>query len=135
MARVLIADDEPKLGTLLAEALELDGHQTVRVASGDEALARLRAQVFDVVVTDLRMPGVDGLEVLRAARAIPSPPEVVLMTAHATAESASRIPALSATISGVSRASRRSLFRSASRWAASRRTRSRSSSMAKGFTT
>ncbi len=88
MARVLIVDDEPKLGTLLAEALELDGHQPVRVGGGREALGRLQAGPFDVVVTDLRMPGVDGLEVLHAARALPSPPEVVLMTAHATAESA-----------------------------------------------
>ena len=88
MARILVADDEPKLGTLLAEALELDGHEAIRVGGGREALARLEAGAFDVVVTDLRMPGVDGLAVLRAARALHAPPEVVLMTAHATAESA-----------------------------------------------
>jgi two-component system, NtrC family, response regulator HydG len=88
MARILVADDEPKLGVLLAEALELDGHEAVRVGGGREALARLGAGGFDVVVTDLRMPEVDGLAVLRAARALPSPPEVVLMTAFATAESA-----------------------------------------------
>jgi DNA-binding NtrC family response regulator len=88
MARILVADDEPKLGSVLAEALELDGHEAVRVGGGREALALLEAGGFDVVVTDLRMPGVDGLAVLRAARALPAPPEVVLMTAHATAESA-----------------------------------------------
>ncbi len=87
MARVLIVDDEIKLGMLLAEALELDGHAVVSVGGGREALARL-AQAFDVVVTDLRMPEVDGLAVLRAARARPDPPDVVLMTAHASAESA-----------------------------------------------
>ena len=60
----------------------------VRVGGGREAVTRLGAGGFDVVVTDLRMPEVDGLAVLRAARALPAPPEVVLMTAHATAESA-----------------------------------------------
>ncbi|HZZ82898.1 MAG TPA: sigma-54 dependent transcriptional regulator [Anaeromyxobacteraceae bacterium] len=88
MARVLVVDDEPKLGRFVAEMLELDGHEVARVGSGREALGLLAARSFEVVVTDLRMPEVDGLEVLRAARALPSPPEVVLMTAHGTAESA-----------------------------------------------
>jgi len=88
MARVLVADDERKLGLLVAEALELDGHEALRVQGGREALAQLQAGRFDVVVTDLRMPEVDGLAVLQAARALPAPPEVVLMTAFATAESA-----------------------------------------------
>jgi len=88
MARILIVDDEPKLGVVVAEALELDGHEAERVGGGRDALARLEPGRFDVVVTDLRMPDVDGLAVLRAARALPAPPEVVLMTAYATAESA-----------------------------------------------
>jgi len=88
MARVLVVDDEPKLGRYVAEMLALDGHQVVRASGGKEALARLAREAFDVVVTDLRMPEVDGLAVLRAARGRPAPPEVVLMTAHATAESA-----------------------------------------------
>ncbi len=88
MARVLVVDDEPKLGRYVAQMLGLDGHQVVRAAGGQEALARLAEEAFDVVVTDLRMPGVDGIAVLRAARTRASPPEVVLMTAHATAESA-----------------------------------------------
>src|SRR5512138_2096480 len=88
MARVLVADDEPKLGALLAEALERDGHAVVRAGGGGEALRRLEQERFDVVVTDLRMPEVDGLAVLRAARALPQAPEVVVMTAHGTAESA-----------------------------------------------
>src|SRR5512136_45849 len=88
MARILVADDEPRLGSLVTQMLELDGHAVVRAADGAEALTRLAAGRFDVVVTDLRMPGVDGIAVLRAARALPAPPEVVLMTAHASAESA-----------------------------------------------
>jgi two-component system response regulator HydG len=88
MARVLVADDEPKLGKLVAQMLELDGHDVTRAGGGKEALARLDEIRFDVVVTDLRMPEVDGLAVLRAARNRTPPVEVVLMTAYGTAESA-----------------------------------------------
>ncbi len=87
MARILVVDDEPKLGRVVAEMLELDGHDVARSTGGKDALARL-AEPFDVVVTDLRMPEVDGLAVLRAARARVPPAEVVLMTAYGTAESA-----------------------------------------------
>src|SRR5512137_460182 len=88
MARVLVADDEPRLGNLVGQMLQLDGHEVLRVGGGQDALAALAPGRFDVVVTDLRMPGVDGLAVLRAARALPSPPGVILMTAHGSAESA-----------------------------------------------
>src|SRR6266545_2216945 len=88
MARVLVVDDEPKLGGVVAQMLELDGHAVVRAGGGCEALVRLGEERFDVVVTDLRMPEVDGLVVLRAVRALSPAPEVVLMTAYGTAESA-----------------------------------------------
>jgi DNA-binding NtrC family response regulator len=88
MARVLVVDDEPKLGRVVAQMLELDGHAVVLAGGGGEGLARLAEGAFDVVVTDLRMPEVDGLAVLRAARAHTPPVAVVLMTAHGTAESA-----------------------------------------------
>jgi DNA-binding NtrC family response regulator len=88
MARVLVVDDEPKLGGVVAQMLALDGHAVVRAGGGREALARLAEEDFDVVVTDLRMPDVDGLAVLRAAKGRSPAPEVVLMTAYGTAESA-----------------------------------------------
>ncbi len=88
MARVLVVDDEPKLARVAAEMLELDGHQVARATGGRQALVELAAAPFDVVITDLRMPEVDGLAVLAAARALAAPPEVVLMTAYGTAESA-----------------------------------------------
>ena len=88
MARVLVVDDEPKLGRVVAQMLELDGHAVTRAGGGREAMARLGEERFEVVVTDLRMPEVDGLAVLRAARALSPPAEVVLMTAYGTAESA-----------------------------------------------
>jgi len=88
MTRLLIADDEPKLGRLVAEMLELDGHAVVRVESGRDALTRLAAEEFDVVLTDLKMPDVDGMEVLRQARSAPHTPDVIMMTAFGTAEDA-----------------------------------------------
>ena len=88
MARILVADDEPKLGRPLAQTLESEGHSVVRVGGGREAVAQLAAGAFDVVVTDLRMPDVDGLAVLRAARAMTPPVEVVMMTAFGTTENA-----------------------------------------------
>ena len=60
MARVLVVDDEPRLGKLASEMLELDGHDVVRAGGGREALVRLAAERFEVVVTDLRMPELDG---------------------------------------------------------------------------
>ena len=88
MARVLVVDDEPKLGKFVAQALELDGNEVVRAGGGREALDLLASRPFEVVVTDLRMPEVDGLAVLGAARARPVPPEVIVMTAFGTTESA-----------------------------------------------
>jgi len=88
MARVLVVDDEARLGKVVAQMLELDGHEVARAGGGREALVALASARFEVVVTDLRMPEVDGLAVLRAARALPSAPEVVVITAHGSTESA-----------------------------------------------
>jgi len=88
MAQILVADDEAKLGRLVAEMLTLDGHQVSRVAGGVAAIAQLSDNPFDVVLTDLRMPDVDGIAVLKAAKACRQPPDVVLMTAYASAQSA-----------------------------------------------
>ena len=86
---ILVVDDEPKLGKFVAQALELDRHQVIHETSGRGALRRLEERAFDVVVTDLRMPDVDGLAVLMAARARrPDPPEVIVMTAFGTTDSA-----------------------------------------------
>ena len=86
--KILIVDDEPKLGKLLCEMLDGQGHAVARAGGGREALSRIAAEPWDVVVTDLRMPDVDGLTVLREVSKSSPQTDVILMTAYASAESA-----------------------------------------------
>jgi DNA-binding NtrC family response regulator len=88
VAKILIVDDEAKLGKMLVQMLSGPEVEVERVQSGQDALDRLKASRFDVVVTDLRMPGVDGLTVLREAKRGAPSTEVVLMTAFGSVESA-----------------------------------------------
>jgi len=88
MAKILVVDDEPKLGRVLTEMLEGAGHAVTRATAGREALELVHAHRYDVVLTDLRMPDVDGMAVLREVRAVSPDSEVVMMTAHATAQNA-----------------------------------------------
>jgi two-component system, NtrC family, response regulator HydG len=88
MARILIVDDEPRLGLVLVEMLEGAGHDVAHARGGADAIERLAAADLDVVVCDLRMPGVDGMTVLREVRRRSPETDVVLMTAHATAQNA-----------------------------------------------
>jgi two-component system response regulator PilR (NtrC family) len=90
MGRVLVVDDEQSMREFLAICLKRGGHEVVSVDGGAAAVAALAAQPFDVVITDLRMPGeLDGLGVLRAAKGgAPGDPEVILVTAFASADTA-----------------------------------------------
>ena len=81
MGRVLVAEDEDGVRTLLTDALETAGHEVVAVADGDAALAALRQGGFDVLLTDLKMPGSDGMTVLRAARLEQPDVEAIVLTA------------------------------------------------------
>ncbi|MBI5500815.1 MAG: sigma-54-dependent Fis family transcriptional regulator [Deltaproteobacteria bacterium] len=82
--RVLIVDDDAALRRLAGDVLAGQGYDLREAADGSAALALLRAQPVDVVVSDLRMPGLDGLALLAAARALPEPPVVILLTAYGT---------------------------------------------------
>jgi DNA-binding NtrC family response regulator len=88
MASILIVDDEPRLGDALQRALELEGHQAAYFSDPEAALRALRARPFDVLLTDLVMPTIDGLEVLHRAKRIRPTCEVVVMTAFATVDTA-----------------------------------------------
>jgi two-component system response regulator PilR (NtrC family) len=86
--RILVVDDEQSLRDWLGIYLKRKGHDHVAAASGQEALELATEQEFDLVITDLKMPRVSGLEVLRAIRHRWPTTEVVIMTAFATAETA-----------------------------------------------
>jgi DNA-binding NtrC family response regulator len=87
-ARILVADDEPSLRKVLDAQLRRSGHEVVAVADGALAIAALEQEPFHLVVTDLKMPHVDGLGVLRwVVRNQPGLP-VILITAHGTVDAA-----------------------------------------------
>src|SRR5580693_2941140 len=85
MASLLIVDDDAAMRDALGEAARDLGHDTHLAASGTEAIALLDTQAIDAMLLDLRMPGMDGIEVLRRVRARPHAPPVTVLTAHATA--------------------------------------------------
>jgi two-component system response regulator AtoC len=79
--RILVADDEEDVRTFLAETLERSGHEVTQVADGAAAVRAAREEPFDVVLTDLRMPGVDGMTVVRTVRTEQPDVEVIVLTA------------------------------------------------------
>lgn len=84
MARILIVDDDPALLRLLSLRLHYEGHTTVEASSGAAALARLDQEVPHILITDLRMPGMDGLQLFEAVhRRFPLLP-VLILTANGT---------------------------------------------------
>lgn len=70
---VLHVDDDPMNLRVVEEILSAFGHKSVRAASGQEALDRLAAQAFDVVLMDIHMPGMSGVEAVQRLRALPAP--------------------------------------------------------------
>ena len=96
MADILIVDDDPQLLRLLALRLTKEGHRVIEAASGEQALGRLAAQTPDLVLTDLRMNGMDGMALFEAIHLEQPTLPVIILTAHGT------IPdAVSATRRGV----------------------------------
>jgi two-component system response regulator AtoC len=88
MARILVADDEPGLREFITDSLELDDHTVVPAKDGREAAKLLDERGFDLVLTDLKMPGLDGMALLRKVRAEQPEVEVIMMTAHGTVDNA-----------------------------------------------
>jgi DNA-binding response OmpR family regulator len=86
--RILVVDDEPSIRELLAEYLRGRGLEVETVGDAETALERLADAPPDVVITDLKLPGLDGVEVVRAATGRPTPVPTVMMTGFATVESA-----------------------------------------------
>ncbi|CAG0984764.1 partial Regulatory protein AtoC, partial [Myxococcaceae bacterium] len=87
-ARILVVDDERSMQEFLEICFRRDGYDVETAGDVDAALAILESEDFDVVVSDLQMPGKSGLDLLRAVREASPETAVVLVTAFATTETA-----------------------------------------------
>lgn len=81
---VLVVDDDHAFRELLLDILSSEGYVLLQAASAEEALEILAGRSVDLVISDQRMPGMDGVELTRRIRAGSNPPEVILMTAYGT---------------------------------------------------
>jgi DNA-binding NtrC family response regulator len=84
--RILIVDDEPIACSRLKTALEKSGYRVETCNSGAEAIGLLREQPFQIVVTDIRMAGIDGMEVLDTVQKLSPTTKTILITGYATVE-------------------------------------------------
>jgi two-component system response regulator FlrC len=88
MARILIADDEAGLREFIGDTLRLDGHDVAEASDGRDAIRKLDERGFDLVITDLKMPHVDGMAVLKKVRTEQPEVEVIVLTAHGSVDNA-----------------------------------------------
>ena len=83
---ILLVDDETDLTTTLVERLSIRGFRATAVQTGDEALAAIRGNPFDVVVLDIKLKGEDGLDVMKKIKQIDKQLPVILLTGHISKE-------------------------------------------------
>ncbi len=86
--RVLIVDDEEEFVNALSKRLRIRDYDVTTSLSGEEALEKMKHYLFDVVILDVAMPGMSGIETLREIKKIKPLTEVIMLTGHATVESA-----------------------------------------------
>ena len=86
--RVLIVDDEKEFVDLVSERLTMRDYDVTACYSGEEALETVKKYNFDIVVLDILMPGIDGIETLREIKRIKPLTEVILLTGHAAVDTA-----------------------------------------------
>jgi len=96
MSNILIVDDESGIRSSLKGVLEDEGHQATLAASGEECLDVLNKNTFDVILLDVWLPGIDGLETLEKIRERDNAPEVIMISGHGTIETAVRATKLGA---------------------------------------
>jgi DNA-binding NtrC family response regulator len=88
MARVLVVDDEPDVLKTLATLLGAEGYEVLTVAGGEEAMNALQSQEFNLMISDLRMSPVDGMQVLEFAHEKCPTMSVIMLTAYGQVETA-----------------------------------------------
>src|SRR5436309_6244542 len=86
--KILVVDDEQSMAQFLGIVLRKDGYQVTTVNNGREALEKVTSENFDVVITDIKMPGMDGIQLLQGIKKHDANIPVVLMTAYASQQSA-----------------------------------------------
>jgi len=94
--RILLVDDEPSIRAALTRALKRDGHQVLSAPDGRQALEVATRESPELVVTDIRMPVMDGLELLRHLGQLEPPIPVVIMSAYASPEATAEAKRLGA---------------------------------------
>jgi DNA-binding NtrC family response regulator len=87
-SRILVVDDEPNVLALFKRILEKKGHDVQYASTGEEALDKLESELFDVVVTDLKMPGMSGLDLLSKGKTLNPDVPFIMLTAFGTVHSA-----------------------------------------------
>lgn len=87
MTTILVVDDEPDIRSMVRLVLELEGYRVEEAGSGEDALERLESDIPDLMVLDIRLPGIDGWEVLDRLADRPERPEVVVISAHGASSS------------------------------------------------
>jgi len=80
--RILICDDEKNMRLTVTTALESEGYTVQSAVNGEDALKQLENESFNLLLLDLKMPGIDGLEVMRRLNIFLEPPKVVIISAH-----------------------------------------------------
>ena len=91
MNQILVVDDEPGIRQTLGDILEDEGYHVTSTPDGESGLGLLRANHYDVVLLDVWLPGMDGLEVLARMKELEDRPEVVMISGHGTVETLSLI--------------------------------------------
>ncbi|HHM06200.1 MAG TPA: diguanylate cyclase [Gammaproteobacteria bacterium] len=86
--RILVVDDEESLREVLSEVLTDDGYPVTTAATAEEALAAFGADPYPVVISDIRMPGMDGITLLERIKAMQEETQVIIITSHASLDSA-----------------------------------------------
>jgi len=84
MSRILVVDDELSMRDFLSIMLKKEGHEVVAAENGGSALKVIQSEIFDLLITDIKMPGVDGMEVLKTVKEVSPETVVIMITAFAT---------------------------------------------------
>ncbi len=92
--KILVVDDEARFRTTLSKRLAVRGLEVVTVGSGKEAIEELKSKPYDVIVLDVKMPEMDGIEALAEIKKINPGAEVIILTGHASVDTAMEIARL-----------------------------------------